>query len=91
MFWNHRVIVKMEHDGVTPYFAIHECFYDVPAGVDVNDSETLSKLLPHSWTDEPIAVYGDNIDGLKVTLNRMLVACGKPILIEKDDKLEEWK
>lgn len=78
MNWNHRVIITIDGDGITPIFGIHECFYD-----SKND------MVPHSWTENAIPAYGDSIEGLKTTLDRMKAACDKPILIENDGKLQE--
>ena len=78
MFWNNRVIFHKEENPAHSYYAIHECFYD--------DGE----LVPHSWTENPIAIIGDNIEEIRETLDRMIRATERPILTEQDgNKLVE--
>lgn len=67
MTWNHRVMIH-RHDNDETYYAIHEVYY----GVDGADSV--------SWTDNPVAPYGETIEELRETLERMLKALDKPIL-----------
>jgi len=74
MVWNHRVI-RHEKDGET-WYAIHKCFYD-----DTKDDTTIS------WTVDEIAPIGEDLHGLRVTLERMLAALDKPVLVIQGDRV----
>jgi hypothetical protein len=80
MTWNHRILFHREADADHGYFAVHECFYT-----------RRGAKIPHSWTENPIAVSGDDVKEIRVTLRRMLKACGQPILMEKGEKLVAYK
>ena len=74
MVWNHRVI-RHEKDGEI-WYAIHECFYEDP-----EDDSTIS------WTENEIAPIGDDPDSLRRTLERMLRALERPILVIDGERL----
>lgn len=64
MSWNFRVCKLIEKD--TPYYGIHEVYYD-----ENNDIVSISgKTL----------VISDDIEGLKWNLEKMLECCEKPII-----------
>ena len=72
--WNHRIIKTTSEDGV--YYAIHEVHY--------------SDGVPHSCTVDPIAVGGEDIDSIKWTLQKMLLAADKEVIpMEYFDNLSE--
>ena len=73
--WNHRV---MRHNTGTEdeYLAIHEVYY----GMDDEDGKGKT-----GWTQDPVAPYGDTLNELRETLERMLRALDKPIMEYKDD------
>lgn len=71
MTWNHRVVRTVSRDGEV-LLALHEAFYAEGAEV------------PESITEEPVAVLGDDISGLRWTLENMLRALEKPILSYDD-------
>ena len=77
MTWNHRVIRNREDNGEY-YFAFHECFYNQP-----------SDSVPCSWTENPIHVGAESVDGLKRVLERMSAALAKPVLRIDGNKLVE--
>lgn len=84
MTWNYRIIVKHSEHPVNEgerYFEIHECHY-----------EKRKDTLPTSWSKDAVLPMGqDKVKELKADLKMMLKACEKPVLIEKGDKIEEWK
>ena len=69
--WNHRAVrrVQMEGDCKCVEYAIHEAFYDQDKPGD-----------RPSITLEPVAAYGDTIEELRETLQRMLRALDHPVL-----------
>lgn len=76
--WNHRVIRKRDaHCEDEFYYEIHEAHY--------NDNGELCAI-----TETPITPYGDDIEGLKCTLERMVKACEKPILIDGEIEYSPW-
>ena len=68
--WNHRVIRVTDIDPITKqpehYYQIHEVHY--------------TNGVPHSVTINPITVGGENIDEIKWTLEKMLMATGKEVI-----------
>jgi hypothetical protein len=72
--WNHRVVRRtvMEFDQPVEWFGIHEVFY---GSSDESDP---------GWTDEPISVEGESIDELRETLERMLRALDRPVIIDNE-------
>lgn len=70
--WNHRVVQRMVTDFGEPvsWLGIHEVFYGFPEGL--------------GWTNEPIAVEGESIAELRETLERMMRALDKPIIIDEE-------
>lgn len=73
MHWNHRVL-QLEGECL----GIVEAYYDDP-----------TDKLPHSATESSVAVIGDNLEGLKWTLDRMLEALARPILKWEGNDLVE--
>lgn len=69
MGWNHRVIKKVEKDDTQVWYGIHEVYYDKDGNVD-------------GYTMEPRRLLGENIDELRWTLEKMIEALEKPVLIE---------
>lgn len=63
--WNYRVLA-FEQNGET-YFQVHEVYYDE------NDK-------PNGYTQNPISVGSETIEGINWTLNEMLECLSKPIL-----------
>jgi hypothetical protein len=77
--WNYR-IVKTQSKGETLY-GIHEVYYgdgeeEIPEGA----SQQVLDRLGHSWTENPCDVTSDDPSYLRVILQRMLLACDKPIV-----------
>jgi hypothetical protein len=70
MHWNHRVFRKKHPSG--DVLGIHECFYDEDGKVN-------------GWTLDAIAPQGDNLDELRVELERMLKCLDEPILDYSDE------
>ena len=62
--WNHRVIKTTSEYGY--YYAIHEVHY-------TND-------IPHSLTVDPISVGGEDVESIKWTLEKMLIATEKEVI-----------
>ena len=71
MVWNHRVIRKLDLNG-DAYYHIHEVYYP----------EVGAK--PDKITVEPMTPYGDTVEDLRWTLEKMLECLDKPILDYKD-------
>jgi hypothetical protein len=66
--WNHRVVrltVRYEDEHFYTY-AIHEAHYEGDKPVAI--------------TEHPTAVQGDDVEGLRLTLKRMLEASKQPVL-----------
>lgn len=61
-------MVKRTYSDGTVLFGIHEVFYDYD-----DDPE------PGSCTVEPVEVFGESLNELRETLNRMLAACDRPV------------
>lgn len=68
--WNYRVIRKQVEIDYYQY-EIHEVYYD--------DDGTIE-----SWTEQPIAPFGESFLELQNDLNYMAKATQKPILEEKE-------
>ena len=76
--WNHRVVRKRDaHCEDEFYYEIHEAHY--------NDDGELCAI-----TEKSIAPYGNDIEGLKWTLEHMLKACEQPILIDGEIEYAPW-
>lgn len=69
MWWNHRVV---RHPNGT--LMIHEAYYTAPPNTDP------ALAVPHSITERGVEVVGEDIDGLRETLQRMLRCLDKPVL-----------
>jgi hypothetical protein len=76
--WNHRVIAHNPGDFDTAYFAVHECYYSGKS------------KYPFMWTENPVAVIGDDLKGLRKTLRYMTRALKHPVLMVKGKKLVEY-
>jgi len=63
--WNYRILAKEYNDEV--YFQIHEVYYD-------------SNEKPNGYTENPISVGAETVDGIKWVLSKMAEAYEKPIL-----------
>lgn len=68
--WNHRVIQFAEPSDGSLWYAIHEVHY-----VDGK---------PESYTEDPVPVASETIDGMRWTLERMLKCLEHPPLKETD-------
>jgi len=68
-YWNHRAVKKIDYFG-EPYYEIHEVYY--------NDDHTI-----YAMTVNPISLYGESLEDLKVTLERMMRCIENPILDER--------
>ena len=82
--WNHRIVKKRDPNykegAIWPvefYYEVHEVHY--------NNNGDLCAI-----TEDPIAPYGESIDDLKETLEWMLNACDKPILIDGEIEYAPW-
>ena len=74
MSWNYRVIRSPNaEEGYS--FAIHGVYGSEASGE------------PRSWTENPVDVSAENLDGLRWVLDRMRDALSKPILEERNGKL----
>ena len=78
MGWNYRVMRHQPNPARGErevWYAIHEVFYRNDAVDDrtVDSSET-------GYTEEPVAVVADDVDGLRWVLEQMLAALDKPVL-----------
>jgi len=80
--WNNRV-VRTTHVSPNPdvspcvEFAIHEVYY--------NDDGNICAI-----TENPKSATGESVEELKETLQRMLSACDKDILINEELVYSEW-
>lgn len=70
MSWNHRV-VKRTHPNGDVSFGIHEVYYDDDGKVT-------------GYTKEPIGIVEDTEEDLYTTLNRLIDAAGKDVLIYEE-------
>lgn len=72
--WNHRVIRRtiVEFDEPVEWFGIHETFYGL-------DGET-----GPVWTDDATSVEGGSVQQLRETLERMIRALDKPVIIANE-------
>jgi len=66
MTWNHRVIRRRYETG-EEYFAIHEVYYD-----DAGNHNAVTAL--------PVAIFGDSIDDLAITIDHIRECLNKPVL-----------
>lgn len=71
MHWNHRVIEYVDPTTEETWLGIHEVHYD-------------EQNRPMSYTEDPMAVVGEDRAELIVTLERMRAAIDKPWLREID-------
>lgn len=70
--WNHRVVRREHPEAVVEWervsYAIHEAHYEAGA------------RKPYAITTEPVAPYGETLDEVRETLDRMRRACEAPVL-----------
>lgn len=66
MTWNHRVVRRGYPNGEHLY-EIHEVYYDSEGKIEF-------------MTEDPIDPVGDNLEELRVTLERMTRCLDKPVL-----------
>lgn len=74
MFWNHRIMQRIEGEGTEyegPYLYIVEVFYH-------DDGSILG------WTEKAAEACGENLDEVKNCLEGMMKALDQPVLIEAD-------
>ncbi len=64
--WNHRILVDIDKNNER-YFQVHEVYYN-------NDGK------PDGYSENPITISSETIDGLKWTLDRINECFEKPIL-----------
>lgn len=72
-FWNHRVVErKFKHKGfpTETLLAVHEAHYTAKK----------SKTVPQAITLDAVGVYGETLEELRDTLQRMLRSLEKPVL-----------
>jgi len=76
--WNHRILRQETTLGTETFatYALHEVYYD-------DDGK------PGSWTEQPVAIVGDDFKSAAETYLRMSNAFMKPVLAVVDDKLVE--
>ena len=78
MFWNNRVWqVRCKQDPDDIYYAIKETYYNEEGGVC-------------ACTELNITPSGSTVEDLKISLQRMLDACNKPVLVEYGFEFESW-
>lgn len=65
--WNHRVMAHLEPNSDRIYLLIHEVTYS-------DDG------VPQRYTKRAVTVGGEQLSGLKWSLNQMLTCLNKPIL-----------
>jgi len=78
MTWNERV-VRTEHPDQEITYGVHEAFYHKP-----------SDTIPHSITTTPVSPYGGTLEELAKVIERYKQACSQPVLILRNDKVEEY-
>ena len=83
--WNYRVILHKSPNNIPEDDALflHEVFYSSDTSDDVSNIT--------SYTQNPIAASGETLSSVQTNLHQMMEALSKPILVEKDDKLVEYK
>jgi hypothetical protein len=52
-------------------FGIHEVYYEEDGGIN-------------GYTEEPVGVYSNSLEGLRETLEQMLKGLDKPVLIDEE-------
>ena len=81
--WNHRVVRTTNASPIDQiegeyYFAIHEVYY--------NDAGEICGM-----TEDPIEPFGESLEDLKNSLERMMKACDRPILIDGEIEYAKWQ
>jgi len=75
MSWNWRLLAH-ELDGDV-FFQIHEVYYDEFGN-------------PNGYTQNPVSVGSETVEGVKWVLDEMVACLGKPTLCAGDRFPEEW-
>lgn len=75
MGWNHRVLAHKYQEEI--YFEIYEVYYD-------------KNGIPNGYKEKPVTIGGENIKGIRWTLNKMKECLKKPILWAGDDFPKEY-
>ena len=75
MSWNHRVLAHKYEEEI--YFEIHEVYYD-------------KNGIPNGYKEKPVTIGGENIKGMRWSLNKMKECLKKPILWAGDDFPKEY-
>lgn len=73
--WNHRLMVEQTDEEV--YFSIHEVHYDMNG-----------KLK--GYTEKPVSVTSESLEGVKWVLDKMAECLQKPILWSGDKWPQEY-
>ena len=74
MSWNYRVVKKQYPNTKEVYYEIHEAYYE--------NNKKPRKNTPRCITARPCSPYGETIEELKWSLEKMLEAINSPILDE---------
>ena len=77
-YWNNRV-VKETRNGET-FYSIREVYYSKNKPIAWSE-EARPAFGYDELTDDGKAIFG--VDSLRESLNRMIRACDKPVLVEK--------
>lgn len=80
MSWNYRVFreqSKSKGQFIENYYTIRHAYY--------NDDDKTN--IPHSCSEPFSHPTGLDLDELRIDLCRMIEACGKPVLILRDNKI----
>ena len=70
--WNHRVVKEKLEDG-TEWFSVREVFY--------NDDGSI-----YAYTEDPIDISGESVDGMRQSVTRILDCLNKDVLIDGEVK-----
>lgn len=81
MSFNYRIIRRdypcgPNNEEIASVYQIHEVHYREDGSIS-------------SWTQDPIAPYGENLSELKADLNYLIAALHKPVLVEQSGVLVE--
>lgn len=73
--WNHRLMAEQTDEEI--YLSIHEVHYD-------------KNEIPVGYTEKPISVSAETVDGVKWVLEKMIDCLQKPILWAGDKWPQEY-
>jgi hypothetical protein len=73
--WNHRVVLFDDHG--EPFYEIHEVYY--------NDNNEIAGMTKYA-----VGVSGETVEDIKQTLERMMSACNKEVIIESEIVYGKW-